>query len=347
VEAPLWDRAAAPASPLANILLMTVKVVTLGGLSGYRDAVALEWFTGHWLRAGFLVYVAVERSAPRESLQTLFWPDCTSATAAHRLNQTLYALRRSLGAGCLETRGRHVRAGESLEVDGRAFEQAVVEGRICEAVSLYGGSFLDGEHLVPTTGFETWVDATRAHYGRLFRSACRKGVAERFADGDYDDAVSLARAWVAADMLDDEAQHRLIEVSAAGGHRSEAIRQYEFYTRLIAAEGLVPLDETESLIARVRQGERVSPRSLHLPLVAAREARPPVLLPLHARAPAGAAVAALPPVLTAEPLPPPLLALSAPEPGPVPTNEPQVRYGITFLLTALLALALGMVLGAC
>ncbi|HKJ93618.1 MAG TPA: BTAD domain-containing putative transcriptional regulator, partial [Longimicrobiales bacterium] len=102
---------------------------------------------------------------------------------------------------------------------------------------------------------EGWVDQWSARLGRLHRRACREAIDERVGAEDLAGAVQVARRWTDVDPLDDEAQHRLIELLALSGDRSEALRQYDRYERLVREElELEPLDETKELVEQIRAG---------------------------------------------------------------------------------------------
>ncbi len=228
---------------------MSIRLLTLGGLFGHHDDAELGWLRSQWLRAALLTYLTLERKATRETLQAMFWPESDAETAAHRLSQTVYAVRRVLGDDCIETHGRELHAGAHLEADALDFERAIQAGRLDDAIALYRGPFLAGVHLASTKDFESWVDATRARCARQFRKACRTDVDASVGAGDMAGAIAVARTWVAPDPIDDEAQHRLIELLAQAGERSEARKQYEEYAKLLETDGLQPLDKTRELMA--------------------------------------------------------------------------------------------------
>ncbi|MGH7552277.1 MAG: BTAD domain-containing putative transcriptional regulator [Longimicrobiales bacterium] len=232
---------------------MPIRLLTLGGLGSAVDGAELDWLGSQWLRAAVLVYLTVERSATRDAFQAMFWPDSDSDSAGHRLSQAVYALRRAIGEDAIETRGRELRAGPHLEADALDFEKALESDRYEEAIALYQGPFLDGVHLAPTNAFQSWVDTRRAKYARDFRKACRAVVDARADAGDLHGAIAIAQKWAAPDPLDDEAQHRLIELLAISGARNDALKQYENYKRLLEAEGLEPLDHTRSLKAEIER----------------------------------------------------------------------------------------------
>jgi Tol biopolymer transport system component len=104
--------------------------------------------------------------------------------------------------------------------------------------------------------------------------------------GAVADAIEAARAWVTLEPYDDEAQHRLIELLAGSGQRSEALAQYERYERLLKADDLEPLDETKALVALLRAGEvgvsALAP-ALHPPVGLAGPLVPEPRVPLRRR----------------------------------------------------------------
>ncbi|HSL71956.1 MAG TPA: BTAD domain-containing putative transcriptional regulator, partial [Longimicrobiales bacterium] len=230
-----------------------VRIQALGGLGGTAHGIALEWLASQWQRAALLVHLALERSATRDQLQVLFWPECDAETAGHRLSQTIYGLRQALGTDVLETRGRAVRIADHVVADAVEFESAFERGDFAAAISAYSGPFLAGVHLAETNEFQTWVANRRARYARLFRQACRARSDELIAQNDLAGALDIARKWIAPDPLDDEAQHRLIELLARTGQRTEALREYESYAARLESEGLEPLDQTVSLIAALER----------------------------------------------------------------------------------------------
>jgi len=230
---------------------MTLRLLTLGGLRGSLDGADLDWLGSKWLLTGFLAFLTLERQATRDTLMATFWPDSDADTAAHRLSQTVYALRRGLGNDCIDSKGQDLRAGSGLEADALELEAAVAAKRHADAIGLYAGPFLAGVHLVETSAFENWVDSRRARYARFFRLSCRALVDEHVAAGSLSAALAVAHAWVAPDPIDDEAQHRLIELLARTGDRTQALRQYEAYLKLLEADGLEPLDQTRALFAEI------------------------------------------------------------------------------------------------
>jgi DNA-binding SARP family transcriptional activator len=203
-------------------------------------------------RCALLVYLAIEREATRESLYNVFWSDRDDEKARGALKQSLYELRRQLGADWIDPRPDPLTISSLVRTDAADFEAAVEAGDLASALGLYRGDFLREFSLPNCKEFEFWVDRKRAHYARMHRAVRRQRIAELMDAGAVSEALLVARQWVELEPQEDEAQHKLIELLAATGQRAEALRQYESYERLLAADQLLPLEQTVALITALR-----------------------------------------------------------------------------------------------
>lgn len=186
----------------------------------------------------------------------VFWADRPPDKARHLLSQTLYELRQELGAEWMTAAGEQLCATDELQSDVGEFVDAVETGAFESAIALYDGTFLGGASLGASRELEGWIDRQQGRLVRLHRQARRGLLDAHVESGRLEAARDLARAWVELDPLDDEAQHRLIELLAATGDRSGALRQYDRYARLVETElELEPLDQTRELVDRIREGD--------------------------------------------------------------------------------------------
>lgn len=250
-------------------LTMPLRVLTLGGLRLIRRGEEVASVGQSPLRAALLAVLGVEREVPRERLLALFWPESAEDRARHSLNQALYQLRQSFGADVVSLKGERVAAG-AIEIDALDLERAVESNDHAAALDLYSGRFLEGVDRLPScNALEQWVDGRRAHYERLHRRARRAHISAALERGDVTAALRSAREWVRIDPGEDEARHRLIELLALEGHVVDALREYETYERLLAADDLEPLEETRKLAAELR--ERSLQQRLQAPALAPSE----------------------------------------------------------------------------
>lgn len=228
----------------------TVHVRVLGGLEVFVDGSEASGFLARRLQAAVLAYLAVERSATRDRLTALLWPDSDDSSARHSLSQVLYELKGTFGPSWLQAAGDRLRATDRVEADTVEFMDAVGRKALDEALSLYRGSFLEGVYLRDTVAFEQWVDAWRLRLKTLFQNACRERVGQCLARGDRSRAVAVAHRCAQDDPLDPDAQLPLLELLIESGDHLGALRQYERYARRLRAEDMEP----PAKIARMMDG---------------------------------------------------------------------------------------------
>ena len=250
---------------------------------------------------------------PREQLAFLLWPDLPEAMARRNLTVLLTQLRRALpSAAMLTTHGDSVALDPQLvRVDTAAFSaalQAASPGErlsaLASAQHLYRGPFLQG-FSPPTAEFDAWADEERRAWERRYLDAL-SALAEGYADsGDYPAAIEAAQRYLAVDELAEEMHRRLIELYAASGDRTSALRQFERCAAALQRElGVEPLPETRAAYEAVRDG--------HMPPGAAR--------------PVAARTAPVPPVVRTAP------QFSLPTPaGPMIGRERELATAVALL----------------
>src|SRR5678815_4386282 len=110
-----------------------------------------------------LIAAAGPRGMTRERLIGLLWSDRDEAQARHVLAQSLYALRKDLGADELLLNGGALRLNPAVVTsDVQEFTAALDAGDRERAIALYHGPFLDGFYLSEAPEFERWVEEERA-----------------------------------------------------------------------------------------------------------------------------------------------------------------------------------------
>ncbi|HEU0236433.1 MAG TPA: AAA family ATPase [Candidatus Limnocylindrales bacterium] len=213
---------------------------------------------------------AERRSFAREELAALLWPDADDESARGALRRTLSSLRAALG-------GRWLRADRStvgLDPDGVSVDldraTAVAAGGsvgdLAAAADLHRGPFMAGFTLRDAPEFDDWQAARATAVAAQFAGLLDRLTSALHEAGDAAGAVAAARRRIDLDPLDEGGQRRLIELLAATGDRSGAIRQYRACVAVLEAElGVPPLAETTELYERVRD-DRVSTSAAVAPL---------------------------------------------------------------------------------
>lgn len=249
---------------------MSIRIDVLGAPRCFVDDRELADLPAQKTRFALLIYLAVERNVSRDEVAAIFWPDSDDDRARHALSQSLYELKRAVGDDWLETSSGRLLVKTRLSVDADAFTKYLQEGRNADALSLYRGPFLGGFSLPSSAAFEQWLDRQRASYERLHRKIRRELVESLLAADRLADATDAARRWVDIDPLEDEANHRLIELLAITGSRTEALNLYAAYEQRLKEElDVQPLDDTKELVRRLRAPDAQFSVSAPLTAVAA------------------------------------------------------------------------------
>jgi DNA-binding SARP family transcriptional activator len=281
---------------------MTVRLKVLGAPSCFHDDRELVELPAQKTRFALLVYLASQRSVSRDSVAALFWPDSDDERARHTLSQALYELKRALSDSWLETQGGRLIVNAQVEIESEIFTSALHAKDLEKALAVYRGPFLDGFYLPNNQQFDSWLARERAQFERAHRKARRELLDGFLNANDFGAAIEAARSWVEVDPLEDEANHRLIELLIRTGARAEALNVFTTYERLVKEElDVVPLEHTRELIQSLRDGTLTLAR--FEPLAVA-DAQTPTALPAAVlrrprltRAVALAVTAALPALL--------------------------------------------------
>jgi DNA-binding SARP family transcriptional activator len=171
-------------------------------------------------RMALLAVLAVARGRPvgRERLIGLLWPEHAADAARHTLSESLYVLRRELGADLFTSVGDEVALSTAaVRSDVGAFEEALEEGRLEDAVREYGGPLLEGFFVDDAPDFERWVDGERDRLARAFAAALQALAERAEAAGARMEAVEWWRSLAAHDPYSSRAVLRLVEVLDAAG----------------------------------------------------------------------------------------------------------------------------------
>jgi DNA-binding SARP family transcriptional activator/tetratricopeptide (TPR) repeat protein len=235
---------------------MAIRVETLGDVRILVDGREVPDLPGQPIRCGLLVYLAIERQARRDPLIMMFWPEKEPARAKHSLSQTLYELAGVLDSeSWLDRRVERISVSDEVGTDARDFEAALSGERWDEALRLYRGPFLEGHHLAPTTDFEHWTEQVRTRLDRGFETASAKRVAHLLDKGSAEEALPIARRWVASSQLSEGAELALIETLARAGRGVEAIQEFNEYQARVAEElGTEPPRRMLELVDHIKSG---------------------------------------------------------------------------------------------
>ncbi|MFI0447119.1 BTAD domain-containing putative transcriptional regulator [Actinomadura sp. 6N118] len=202
-----------------------------------------------------VITVALEGDGlPRRALQVRMWPDLESCSAAKRLRQLLWRVKRETGDRLLNAASGCVRLAETVSVDLRSAERrarGIVNGEICPSIDPAEWSFLGEELLSGWPDESVWEAQDR--WNRLRLLALERLAERALQAGDFPAAIELASVAVSVDEFN-EVPHRVIAAAyLERGDLASSWRVFTKFQQLLRREmGLEPSASFRDLVGRGR-----------------------------------------------------------------------------------------------
>ncbi len=231
-----------------------LRLKTFGGLWIENS----ETDSGAKLRPRSLALLAVcaaagPKGVSRDRILGVLWPESHPERARHALSQTLYNLKRDLGAEPLLSSPDLRVDPKLMSSDVADFREAFGANRWAEATTQYAGPFLDGFYLADAPEFERWSEAERASLEADAMRAMEAAAAASAGAGDQGRAVELLRRLTQTDAGNSRYAARYMEALAAHGDRAGAVAHGRAHMEFLQREfDLDPDKDLEKLIARLR-----------------------------------------------------------------------------------------------
>jgi serine/threonine-protein kinase len=191
----------------------------------------------------------------RDRLVGLFWPEMNQEQARAALRKALHGIRRSLGEDVVEARGTEAIAisAAAIECDALAFETAVSEGSLREALERYTGELMPGTFIRGASGFEEWIERERAYYRDRAVTVAWNLVERMAADNEATNATQVARLVAQMAGTDERILRKVLLMLSRLGDRAGAVDLYtRFSARLWKELEIQPSSETRRLIESIR-----------------------------------------------------------------------------------------------
>lgn len=188
------------------------------------------------------------RPVPRSVLADRLWADGAPSRASARLRNALWRLPSVDGRPVITGDGTTVALAPYVSVDlwqAESSARALTDDDADTAPDL---SAFESD-LLPQW-VDDWLLLEREAYRQTRLHALERASERLCRRGSYAAALQAALAAVACEPLRETAHRRVIEVHLVEGNHAEALRQYQSFRRLLAAElGLPPSPAIRSLVA--------------------------------------------------------------------------------------------------
>src|SRR5438876_1071431 len=173
----------------------------------------------------------------RDRIEAYLWPESSGSRAQHALDQTVYAIRHTLGSDVILSTARELRLNpELVRVDVWEFEQAMRAGQWTAAVGHYKGPLLDGFHFADSCELESWIESNRSRL-RLEYQKALEFLANLSAEAsDHSQSVMWLRRLANSDPLSAGATKKLMLALTAAGDRAGAVKHARLYRELVRQE---------------------------------------------------------------------------------------------------------------
>ena len=270
---------------MLDIRLLGAPLVTKDGVPvavDTRKAIAL------------LSYLAVEKSADRETLAALFWGDAPPERARGTFRRTLSALRSAVGADAIEADRARVTLAAGYHSDIDRFDAALEEtsthdhdsSEVCPqcltplttAAKLYRGDFLGAFAVKDAPDFEDWARPVTESYRLKAGDVFSRLAMALAATGDYTAAIEAASRWISLDELHEPAYRQLMLLNAWAGDRPGAIEAYRQCVAILDRElGVAPLEETTELYEAILDEDLPPAPAVRRPVKSVKPVAQPVI----------------------------------------------------------------------
>jgi DNA-binding SARP family transcriptional activator/TolB-like protein len=206
-----------------------------------------------------LAYLAMQRGQRviRDAVGELLWSDRGAEQVRHSLRQALGDLRRHVPECHLViSQEGTLKLADRTGCDATLVLQLSPSSdrtAMRAAVDAYSGPLLSDFPSI-SRDFDGWLSSMRSRLESLVLDALDRLIAQDMEGGNNTDALSAAERMFAIDPLREDIHRRLIEVYAAAGRRSEALRRYGTIVELLRRElDVAPSRETRELAQRIRR----------------------------------------------------------------------------------------------
>ncbi|MGQ0538050.1 MAG: AfsR/SARP family transcriptional regulator, partial [Gemmatimonadaceae bacterium] len=201
-----------------------------------------------------ILAAAGAKGVSRDRVLGILWPESEPEKGRHALSQTLYSLRRDLGADVVVATTHDLRIDVTqLSVDVAEFQDAIAGRDLVRAAALYDGPFLDGFYLAEAPEFERWVDAERAALARDGIRASEAAARSAASDGRWRAAAAEWARLTRLDPLNSRFATSYMEALIAVGDRPAALTHATAHSELLRRELNADPDPTfQRLVARLK-----------------------------------------------------------------------------------------------
>ena len=191
-------------------------------------------------------YLVIKKTARREELVALLWPDASEDNAKNSLRNTLHKLKKYFAADLFLTPNKSLillndQIPLQLDVDQLARDPE-------SNLGVYAGELLSGISWRCSADYEYWLTELRRYYRELYINHAQKQIAALYELKQYSAMETLIRDLLIVDGFNEKAFFFLMQLYRTQGRIDKIINEYYHLHKLLEDElGIAPPQDIEAL----------------------------------------------------------------------------------------------------
>lgn len=193
-----------------------------------------------------IYYLLITKSASRDEVAGLFWPDKNEQNAKKNLRNAIYQGNKLLGMELIKSPNKALLVlNEDIDIE---LDVEMFMGNPKNQLSLYEDSFLKGFFLKECESFEFWIVKMRSFYEKIFLQECFKKIESDIELGQFDHVEKNIQRLINIDEFD-ESNYQLLMRFYQMNHRDEkVVETYYDLSNLLKMElGITPNRQSKDI----------------------------------------------------------------------------------------------------
>lgn len=193
-----------------------------------------------------LYYLLVTKSASRDEVAGLFWPDKNEQNAKKNLRNAIYQANKLFGVEVIKSPNKALLTlSEEVEID------LDVDNFMSDTqnhLSLYRDSFLKGFFLKDCEGFEFWMIKMRNFYEKIFLQECFKKIENDIETGRFGDVEKNIQRLINIDEFDESNYQLLMRFYQMNNRDEKVVETYYSLSNILKMElGITPNKQSKDI----------------------------------------------------------------------------------------------------
>lgn len=193
-----------------------------------------------------IYYLAITKSASRDEVAGLLWPDKNDQNAKKNLRNAIYQANKILGFEIISSPNKALlvlNEDIDVEIDVDVFMKDPQSN-----LSLYKDEFLKGFFLKDCEGFEFWVVKMRNFYEKKFLQECYKKIEKDIASNQLEDVEKNIQRLIYIDEFDESNYQLLMKFYQLNQRDGKVVETFYNLSNLLKVElGITPNKETKDI----------------------------------------------------------------------------------------------------